>query len=307
MTAENDGRTYEYSIRGNFILLLTTLIWGAAFVAQSAGMDHVGPFTFNAARSIIGGLVLIPGLYFLDKIKLTRPPQNREQMRTLTVGGVLCGVVLFVASSAQQIGIMTTSAGKAGFITALYIVIVPVIGLVSGHRSSVLVWISVVTAAAGMYLLCVNEAFTVNGGDVMVLICALFFAVHILVIDRFAPKTGCVRMACIQIFVSGILSGIAAFLFEKPDMQSLWDCRVSLLYAGVLSSGVAYTLQIVGQKDTKPVIASLILSLEAVFAALAGLLLLGESFTSREAAGCLIILAAIVMAQLTESKTQKSL
>lgn len=297
----------ENRLRGNLTLLLTALIWGAAFVAQSVGMDYIGPFTFNFVRSMIGGFVLIPSLFFLDKMKLTKAPQGRVKIKQLAVGGVVCGVILFIASSAQQIGLITTSAGKSGFITALYIIIVPVIGIFLGHRSSVLVWTSVVVATAGMYLLCVNEVFTISKGDIMVIICALFFSFHILIIDYFASKVDCVRMSCIQFFVSGVLSGILAFIFEHPDMQSIWDCRISILYAGVLSSGVAYTLQIVGQKETKPVIASLILSLESVFAALAGAVILGESFTYRELLGCLLILVAIIMSQLKDISRRKNL
>lgn len=289
------------SLRGSLTLLVTAMIWGSAFVAQSVGMDYVGPFTFNSVRSLIGGLVLIPCIYFLDKIKLTTS-QNRascgcKQKKQLAVGGILCGVILFFASSSQQIGIMTTSAGKAGFITALYIVLVPVLSIFFGKRSSALVWISVGVATAGMYLLCVNEAFTVSGGDIMVIICALLFSCHILVIDYFAPKVDCVRMSCIQFFIAGVLSGICAFIFEQPDVSAIWQCRVSILYAGVLSSGVAYTLQIIGQRETKPVIASLILGLESVFAALTGVVILGESFTRRESAGCALILIAVITAQ----------
>lgn len=236
MTTEENKCTVPAvnGLRGSLTLLITALIWGAAFVAQSVGMDYIGPFTFNFIRSMIGGLVLIPSLFFLDKMKLTQAPQGRAQVKQLAAGGVICGVLLFIASSAQQIGIMTTSAGKAGFITALYIILVPVIGIFLGHRSSVLIWISVAVAVAGMYLLCVNEVFTISKGDMMVLICALFFSFHILVIDYFAAKVDCVRMSCIQFFVTGVLSGILAFIFEQPDIQSIWDCRISILYAGVL-------------------------------------------------------------------------
>ncbi len=308
MTTEEKNiiKPSENRLRGNLTLLVTAFIWGAAFVAQSVGMDYVGPFTFNFVRSMIGGLVLIPSLFFLDKMKLTQAPQNRAQVKQLAAGGIICGVLLFIASSAQQIGIITTSAGKAGFITALYIVLVPVIGILLGHRSTLLVWISVITATAGMYLLCVNEVFAISSGDIMVLICALFFSFHILTIDYFAAKVDCVRMSCIQFFVTGMLSGILAFIFEHPDLQSIWACRISILYAGVLSSGVAYTLQIVGQRETKPVIASLILSLEAVFAALAGVILLGESFTYRELLGCILILVAIIMAQMKDIRHRKN-
>jgi drug/metabolite transporter (DMT)-like permease len=287
-------------LRGSIMLLVTAFIWGLAFVAQSVGMDYVGPFTFNSVRSLIGGLVLIPCLLIMDKMKLTHAPQDRMQKKQLVSGGIACGVILFFASSAQQIGIVTTTAGKAGFITALYIVLVPVIGIFLGQRSSVPVWISVGMATAGMYLLCVNEAFTVSGGDIMIMLCALFFSFHILVIDYFAPKVDCVRMSCIQFIIAGILSGICAVIFEKPQISGVWDCRVSILYAGVMSCGVAYTLQIVGQRETRPVIASLIMSLESVFAALAGVVILGELFTWRESAGCALILAAVITAQMKD-------
>lgn len=285
------------TVRGSLALLLTALIWGSAFVAQSVGMDYVGPFTFNSARSLVGGLVLIPCLFILDRLKLTCPPRATEERKKLAAGGFACGVILFFASSAQQIGIMTTPAGKAGFITALYIVLVPVSGIFLGRRTSVAIWFSVGLATVGMYLLCVSDAFSVNKGDIMVTVCALLFTLHILVIDYFAPKVDCVRMSCIQFFIAGILSGICAAVFEQPKIDALWQARASVLYAGVLSSGVAYTLQIIGQRDTKPVIASLILGLESVFAALTGAVVLGESFTLRESAGCVLILAAVTIAQ----------
>lgn len=300
MITEENKAPHQNRLRGNIMLMITAFIWGLAFIAQSVGMDYVGPFTFNFARFVIGGLILIPSLFFLDKMGITRAPEGRAQYKKLAAGGISCGVLLFIASSAQQIGIMTTSAGKTGFITALYIVLVPVIGLFMGNRPSARISVSVLIAMAGMYLLCVDEAFVINRGDIFVLASALFFAFHIVVIDYFAPRVDCVRMSCIQFFVAGALSAAMMFIFEKPDVYSLWNSRIPVLYAGVLSSGVAYTLQIVGQRETKPVIASLILSFESVFAAVAGVIILNESFTYRELAGCALMFIAVLTAQLKD-------
>lgn len=284
-------------LRGSLMLTLTAAIWGSAFVAQSAGMDYVGPFTFNAARSIIGVIALIPAILLLDRVKLTAPPASKAERSKLLRAGFICGVVMFAASMCQQIGIMNTTAGKAGFITALYIVIVPILGLFMRRRVSPLVWISVAAATVGLYLLCAGESFTFGAGDSMVMLCALLFAVHIMVIDRFAPEVDGVRLSCLQFAVSGVLSLVCALIFEAPSFSALWDARVSILYAGVLSSGVAYTLQIIGQGSVEPVLASLLMSLESVFSAFFGWLILKESMTAREIFGSLLIFAAILTAQ----------
>lgn len=279
------------------MLLLTAVIWGVAFVAQSAGMDYVGPFTFNAVRSIIGGFVLIPCIFILNHGKEKSAPGSRKD---LILGGVSCGVMLAAASSFQQFGIQYTSVGKAGFITAMYILLVPLLGLLFGKRVPGRVWIAVGIAVVGMYLLCVTEGFSIAFGDILVMVCALLFAVHILVIDHFSPRVDGVKMSCIQFFTCGVLCSIGMFLTEQPSMQSILDAWMPILYAGVMSCGVAYTLQIIGQRDTDPTVASLILSLESVISVLAGWALLHQALSLRELGGCALVFCAIILAQLPE-------
>ena len=280
--------------KSSLMLLLTAAVWGVAFVAQSVGMDYIGPFTFNSIRSLIGGLVLIPCIWFLNREKSEAEkktePQNRKK---LIVGGICCGVALAVASSLQQMGIQYTSVGKAGFITALYIVIVPLLGLLFKKRVSSLVWIAVV------------EGFSIGKGDLLVMACAFCFSVHILIIDYFSPKVDGVKMSCIQFLVCGLLCAVPMFLIERPSLSQIWSAWVPLLYAGVLSCGVGYTLQIVGQRHIDPTIASLILSLESVISVLAGWALLGQKLTLRELIGCILVFCAIILAQLPQ-KTEKA-
>ena len=288
------------------ILLLTATIWGVAFVAQSVGMEYVGPFTFNCVRSIIGGLVLIPCIWFLNRRNQKPEHKTEEQQKhdrkILLTGGVLCGLCLFAASNFQQFGIRYTTVGKAGFITACYIVIVPVLGIFLKKKCSRLIWLSVAMAVAGLYLLCITESFSIGTGDILVLVCAFLFSLHILVIDHFSPLTDGVKMSCIQFFVCGILYGIAMLLTEQPHLTDIIQAWLPILYAGVLSCGVAYTLQIVGQKDMNPTVASLILSLESCISVLAGWLILGQKLSGREFLGCLIMFASIILAQLPDRK-----
>ena len=293
-------------MRNSLLLLLTAAIWGVAFVAQSVGMDYVGPFTFNCVRNIIGGLVLIPCIFLIGKMnghsKVTLLPDNKEERKILIIGGVLCGVLLCAASNMQQIGIMYTTVGKAGFITACYIVIVPIMGRFFGKKTGLGIWVSVVLAVIGLYLLCMTDSLVLNKGDIYVMICAVLFSGHILVIDYFAPKVDGVKMSCIQFFVCGILSGVLMFLFEEPTFAALFGAKIPILYAGVLSCGVAYTLQIVGQKNMNPTVASLILSLESCISVLAGWIILQQALSARELLGCIVMFAAIIIAQLPSKK-----
>ncbi len=297
------------------ILLLTAFIWGVAFVAQSVGMDYVEPFTFNCVRSLIGGVVLVPCIFLLDKLNPQRNQEylaldlsgQKENQKKLIKGGVWCGIVICVASNLQQFGISYTTVGKAGFITALYIVIVPILGLFFRKKCSPAVWIGVVLAVFGLYFLCMTEGFSVQLGDFLVFLCALAFSVHIMVIDHFTQLVDGVKMSCIQFLVCGVISGVCMFLFENPSMSNILAAWQPILYAGVLSCGVAYTLQIVGQKGMNPTVASLILSLESVISVLAGLVLLGQKLSGREVAGCVFMFAAIVLAQLpSRSKSEKA-
>lgn len=301
----------KFTIRQSLILLLTATIWGSAFVAQSVGMDYVGPFTFSAVRNMIGAIALLPVIAFLrwlrerEERKSHGKIQSLHNNKTLLIGGVCCGVVLFVASNLQQIGIQYTTVGKAGFITAMYIVLVPILSIFLKKKAGLRVWVGVVIAVAGLYMLCMTDgSFTLQKGDLLVLLCAFAFAVHILVIDYFSPKVDGVKMSCIQFFVCGILSGICMFVFENPDITSILQAWAPVLYAGVLSSGVAYTLQIIGQKGMNPTVASLIMSLESVISVIAGWLILGEALSRRELLGCVLMFVAIVLVQLPSKRKE---
>lgn len=286
----------QKTMKSNLLLALAAFIWGVAFVAQSVGMDYVRPFTFNAARFLIGGVVLIPCIFLMKKV-------NGKQGRggtgkTGLWGGICCGIALFVASSFQQFGVASTTVGKAGFITALYIVIVPLLGLFLKKRVKWTVWLSVAIATGGMYLLCMTEGLNIGKGDFYVFLCAICFSFHILIIDYFSPKADGVFISCVQFFTAGIFALAAAVLFEKPQFSSILAAWAPILYAGVMSCGVAYTLQVVAQKNTDPVIASLILSLESVFSLIAGWVLLGQKLSPKELFGCVLVFCAILLAQI---------
>lgn len=297
-------------IRNSLLLILTALIWGVAFVAQSEGGDVVGPFTFNGIRSFIGGIVLIPVILFLDKKKTSDiKPGDKKDKKRLVTGGCCCGLALFLASSFQQVGIyLGTSAGKAGFLTACYILLVPILGLFLKKKCGWNIWIGMFMTIIGLYMLCMKDKLRFQLSDLIVLICAFLFAVHILVIDYFSPLVDGVRMSCIQFFVCGILSLVPMFIVDMkhsiagieewlPKLQTL-DAWLPILYAGVLSCGVAYTLQIIGQNGLNPTVASMLMSLESVFSVIAGWMILGERLSIRQLAGCGLIFAAIIFAQI---------
>lgn len=296
----------KFTVRQSLLLLLTATIWGTAFVAQSTGMEYIGPFTMNATRCFLGGLVLLPVIFLMnrkktagDEAEKTEPAENNKALYT---GGILCGILLCIASNLQQIGIKYTTVGKAGFITALYIIIVPILGIFAHKKVGAKIWIGVVLAVAGLYLLCMKEGFSLTMGDRYVLACALFFSFHILVVDYFSPKVDGVKLSCIQFFTCSILSGIGMVIWEQPQIAQILEAWVPICYSGILSCGVGYTLQIVGQKGMNPTVASLIMSLESVVAAIAGFLLLGQKMSSRELAGCILMFGAIILAQLPEKK-----
>ncbi|WP_036611256.1 DMT family transporter [Oribacterium sp. P6A1] len=298
--------------QGNMMLLITSLIWGSAFVAQSAGMEYVGPFTYNTTRSFIGFLVLIPLVIFFRKRFLRQHPLSERQEQKLNhssvTGGIICGMVLFVASNLQQVGISSTTAGKAGFITALYIVIVPIMGILMGKKIARIIWIYVLMAIFGFYLLCIKDGFSIGKGDFYCLLCAVAYSFHIMVIDHFATQfTDGVLISCVQFLTVGILSIVPTLLFETPSFSAIWDAKVTILYAGILSSGVAYTLQILAQSRTSPTIAPLLMSMESVFAVVFGWLILKESLSLREMLGCAIVFLAVVLAQLPAPDFKKKL
>lgn len=280
------------NLKNPILLTITAAIWGFAFVAQSVGMEYVGPFTFNCARNLIGAMVLIPVILVLGR-------SEKTEKRSMTFkGGICCGIFLFIASGAQQIGIQYTTVGKAGFITALYIILVPILGLFFKKKCGILLWFSVLLAMTGFYFLTMMGESSFTKGDVWVLVCAFTFSGHILCVDHFAPKANGIKMACIQFFVCGILSGIAMLIMEKPVWTNICYAWAPILYAGVLSCGVGYTLQIIGQKNFNPTIAALIMSLESVFSVLAGWLLLHQALSAHEAIGCILIFVGIILAQI---------
>ena len=293
-------------IRQNVFPVLAALIWGTAFVAQSVSADFVEPFTFNAARSVVAFvflLILSAALRHRRRRDFADSAQARPTARRdLVLGGLCCGVALTLAANLQQKGLETTTSGKAGFITALYIVIVPVAGLLFRRRVPRAVWFGVVLAVAGLYCLCITEDFTISGGDFYVLLCAFCFSAHILVIDHFTQKVDGVELSCAQFLVVTVLSVVGMIATEHPSLSALLQCAGPILYVGLFSSGVAYTLQILAQKDSNPTVVSLLLSLESVFATVAGALILGDRMSGKEYFGCVLMLAAVVLAQLPERK-----
>ena len=287
-------------IRQNVLPLITAMIWGTAFVAQSVGADYMGPFTFNAARAAIAFVFLLGlwGLRAAWRKGRGEPPAPAASRRDLLLGGLACGTALAVASCFQQKGLETTSSGKAGFITALYIVLVPLAGLLLGKRPPRAVWLGVALAVAGPYCLCVTEELSVTGGDLYVLACAFCFAVQILTVDHFTNRVDGVSLSCAQFLVMTVLCSLGALTEALPPLEVLPQCLGPVLYVGVFSSGVAYTLQILAQKDSDPAVVSLLMSMESVFATIAGALILGDRMNGREYLGCALMLAAVILAQL---------
>ena len=288
-------------MKNNVLLVLTALIWGCAFVAQSVGMDYVGPFTFNMTRFLIGAIVLLPVIRFMDRQRKTGAEKGAGP-KTLIIGGICCGIALAVASTLQQWGILFTTVGKAGFITAMYIVIVPLLGIFIGKKVRPLIIGCVAIAVVGFYFLCMTESLRLGLGDFLVLLCAIAFSIHILVIDHFSPKVDGVKMSAIQFLTAAIISAVPTLLWEQPVFTEVLQAWQPVLYAGVMSCGVAYTLQIIAQKNADPTVASLLLSLESVFSVLAGWVLLGQGLSLKELFGCVLIFCAIILAQLPEKK-----
>lgn len=309
------GLLMKKEIRNSLLLILTALVWGIAFVAQRQGGAAAGPYTFNCIRSFLGAAVLLPVIRLLDGRSESHEPQTIQDKRRLWIGGSLCGAVLFVASTFQQMGMYYgTTAGKAGFLTACYILLVPVLGIFLGKKCRWNVWVSILVAVVGLYFLCLTEGFSFYMSDVLLLFCAVCFSVHIMVIDHFSPLVNGVRMSCIQFLVCGVLGlvpMIAVEILHAPGgiqgwMQMFigWDVWIPILYAGVMSCGVGYTLQIIGQDGINPAIASLLMSLESVFSVLAGMLILHETMTGREVLGCVLVFAAVLFAQVNLGELQ---
>lgn len=320
MKAQMKAQVKTHKLRNTFFLFLTAMIWGAAFVAQSVSMDYIGPFTFICLRSVIGGLFLIPVIIVLDGIRKKSQNESADVVNSenilhieteekqrlswknkqLIEGGIVCGIFLFFANCFQQTGIQYTTVGKAGFITTFYIIIVPLIGLFFKKYCGILTWIGVVIALAGLYFLCITQKLTIQRGDALILCCSVLYAVQILAIDHYNPFVDGVKMSCIQFLTGGILGAVFMLLFENPSIAMILSAAGPILYTGIMSTGVGYTLQIVGQKGLNPTVAALILSLESVFSALSGYLFLHQVLTTRELIGCALMFIAIVLAQLPD-------
>lgn len=284
-------------LKSTLILLLCAFLWGSTFVAQSAGMEYIEPFTYLCCRSVVGCAFLSVFMPLFDKLRKTDRAELKRNNRSLLIAGLACGVVLFTASAFQQFGICYTTVGKSGFITAMYILLVPVLGLFLRKKVPPIVWGCIAIAVVGLYLLCINESLSVNIGDLLTLICAVCFSVHILVIDHFDMVDG-IRLSRMQFAVTAVLSGIAMFVFEHPSWSAIVTCWGPILYAGILSSGVAYTLQIIGQQGANPTVASIAMSMESVFSVLCGWLILNQGLSLRELIGCILMIAAIILCQI---------
>ncbi len=299
----------KQKLKGNALLFLTAMIWGMSFISQSKGVETVSPVAFNGARSILGGLVLLPVIWVLDLNKKRNGKPVGKINKDLITGGIACGTLLCFASTLQTAGMVYTSPGKSAFITALYMVIVPIIGLFSGKHIRPVIGISVIFAVVGLYIMCMDSSLTINRGDVLTLVCAVLFAGHILVIDYFSPKVEGVKLACTQFFVCGILNLVYMLMTEEVNLSGIWACRMSIGFSGIMSCGVAYTLQIIGQKYTDPTSASILMSLETVFATIASAVLVacgwqitGGAMDIREIVGCILMFIAIILVQLPEKK-----
>ena len=293
----------------NLLLLLTAFIWGIAFVAQSVGMDYVGPWTFVFSRFLISAIALLPVTVILQKKAEQERPADAAPtpFKTYLLGGCACGTLLGLASISQQVGIQYTTAGKAGFITALYVGMVPVLGIFLGRRPGKRLWFSVILSIAGLYLISIHEGFVMEVGDVLMVLCALLFSFQIMSVDHFSPLVeNTVVLANIQFCFSAMVGLVGMLLFEKPDLAGLKAAALPILYAGACSGSIAYTLQITAQRNTDPAVASLIMSLEAVFSALAGWVILHQSLSLRELLGCSLVFLAVVLAQLPHMEPKQA-
>ncbi len=294
-------------LRGNILLFITAFIWGTAFVAQRQGVEILDPCTYNGIRSFFGCMALMPVILFMDFKAKKNNTYVKDNPKLLALGGIVCGVILFLASTVQTAALIDADEGKAGFMTALYLIIVPILGIFIGKKIRPVVWLCVVFATLGLYFLCVKEGtrFSFDKSEILLLLCALIFAFHIMAVDYFSPRLNGVKLSFIQFLVVGLISLVYIVLIDKPQMSDIIKCALPIIYAGVFSSGIAYTLQIVAQKDTEPAVASIIMSMESLFALLAGIVVSGNQPGIREIIGCIFMLAAIILVELPEKKKER--
>lgn len=299
----------KQKLKGNLLLLLAAFVWGLSFIAQSKGVELISPVAFIGIRTTLGAIVLIPVILIIDMGKKKKGIPVLGWTKELILGGIICGILLFIATIVQTAGMIYTSPGKSGFITALYMVIVPFFSLFSGKKPGAAVWASVALAVGGLYLMCIDSSLSVNKGDLLTLICAFVFSCHIITIDRVSPKVDGVKLSFLQFFVCGALGLLYMFIFEEPQLKPILNCWMSIGYAGIFSCGVGYTLQIVGQKYTDPTSASILMSLESVFATLTTVILValgwnltGGQLSLKEIFGCVLMFTAILLVQLPEKK-----
>jgi len=291
-------------IKAVFILLLTAAIWGFAFVAQRVGMEHIGAFTYNGIRFALGSASLLPIIYFSGKKLNDTEEKPQADLKTTIKSGIIAGCILFIAASLQQVGLIYTTAAKAGFITSLYIVLVPILGILLKQKTYPTTWIGAVTATVGLYFLSINEDFTIQLGDLLQLIGAFFWAIHIQVIDRFVKKVDAVKLSSAQFATCSVLSLIVAFITEEIVPGQIFLALVPILYGGLMSVGVAYTLQAIGQRHAQPAHAAIAMSMEAVFAAIGGMIILHETMSLRGFLGCALMMAGILITQTENIKAE---
>lgn len=298
----------QHNIKGSILLLITAAIWGFAFVAQSVGMDHVGPMTFQAARLLIGAIVLAPVIWIRDAHARRHgaPPPTQEQRKTLLVGGTVCGVLLCAAACVQQYGIVLTTVDKASFLTTMYILMVPLLGLFAHRRVPPHLWFCIALALVGMYFLCIKESVILQTGDLLILLCALLFALQIIAVDHYAPLVDPLKLSCLEFLVAGLLATVLMLFTERPSPAAILNAWLPIAYAGVCSCGIGYTLQNVAQKFTSPTIASLLMSFESVFATIGGILILHQIPSLFEGIGCAMMLSSVILAQIIPAFAKKA-
>ena len=288
-----------FELRQSFLLFITASIWGSAFIAQSLGMDHVSPFTFTFVRTLIGALFLLPLIPILKALYKNKVKEKSYNKKDLLLGSLCCGLCLITGESFQQFGLLTTDAGKAGFITSMYIIFVPIVSIFLGKKINRFIWIGVILSAIGLYMLCIKQDLSIERGDFLIFLCAIAFAIHILVIDHYVKKVDAVALSCGQFFMASIMGLILLLIFDRQDLS--YDDFIAALpamaYAGIMSNGIAYTLQIVGQRGLNPTIATLIMSLESVMAVIFGVIFLQESLMQKEIIGCVLMFSAVIIAQ----------